>query len=72
MSEINPNAPALCAKCGQRWAFFGSDRNWCTVCENSVLERHDYRPSSDLDGSPCAFCGDRPGDDHYEFAPEEQ
>ena len=31
--------------------------------------RHDYTPSSDLDGSPCAICRDRP-DDHYEFAEE--
>jgi hypothetical protein len=30
-------------------------------------DRHEYRPSSDLDGSPCAICRDRP-DDHYEFA----
>jgi hypothetical protein len=37
----------------------------------SNVERHDYTPSSDLDGSPCAICGDRP-DDHYEFAPEKQ
>lgn len=31
--------------------------------------RHDYTPSSDLLGSPCAICRDRP-DDHYEFAEE--
>lgn len=31
--------------------------------------RHEYRPSSDLDGSPCAICRGR-SDDHDEFAAE--
>lgn len=61
-------APGLCSKCGQRWAFFGSNRKWCIVCE-SEAERHEYRPSSDLVGSPCAFCRMRP-DDHDDFARE--
>lgn len=29
----------------------------------SFSASHDYRPSSDLDGSPCAICRERP-DDH--------
>lgn len=37
--------------------------------EVDLRERHNYRPSSDLDGSPCAFCRQRP-DEHDDFAPE--
>jgi hypothetical protein len=49
--------------------YFRVGRRGRVVMSNE--ERHDYRPSSDLDGSPCAFCRMRP-DEHDDFAPEVQ
>lgn len=46
-------------------------RDLIELVHSSQQVRHDYRPSSDLPGSPCAFCWQYP-DDHYDYAPEAQ
>lgn len=38
----------------------------CDVVALSGPKRHDYRPSSDLIGSPCALCRQRP-DEHDDY-----
>jgi hypothetical protein len=74
MQRLLYNAPILtpitskvtCLRCKATDAFRRHHIETTVIYKQA---RHDYTPSSDLLGSPCAICRDRPND-HYEFAEE--